>query len=65
MLVNQLYFTVLKHSKTVIIYDLTSLKYVFEYTIREYYVPINDKLIDTIGHLGACVSIQSRNLDEE
>jgi len=36
-------FAVLKQSKTLIIYDLTSLKLVFEYTTQEYYVPTNDK----------------------
>jgi hypothetical protein len=65
ILMNQLYFTDLKHSKAVIMYDLTSLKYIFEYTIQEYYVPTNNKLIDKIKHLGARGSIQSMDLDEE
>jgi len=58
-------FAVLKQSKTLIIYDLTSLKLVFEYTTQEYYVPTNDKWIDKIRHLGARGSIQSKDLDEE
>jgi hypothetical protein len=64
ILMNQLNFTVLKHSKTVIIYDLSSLKNIFEPTIQEYYLPTNDKVIDKIRYFAACVSIQTRDLDE-